>query len=284
MSGGKTTTSWRVLARRLVPRRIRNSLRSPRITASWFYRELAYRLGYRPVYRVRDDWQVRYHPTSVASFRAIDQQEDIRQELEAFVAHCAPGMVLLDIGAHYGVFTLAALHYGGPEARVIAVDPSSETSRVLRINLQLVRASTRVQVVEAALGGSDGERAMLTTGPFGDHFMIAAEAPRSDTTLVPQYTIASLLAGTGLVPTHIKIDVEGLEGEVLQGGRDFLHEHGPILFLELHCTILRSRGQNPADVLELLAGCGYTRFTWHGRPISQDEILALDTARIVCLK
>ena len=193
-------------------------------------------------------------------------------------------MVMLDIGAHYGAFTLAALQYGGPGAQVIAVDPSAETCRVLRINVKLAGASSRVQVIQAAVGSANGQLAMLTTGPLGDHFMVVAEASRPDATLIPQYTITGLVQRTGLVPTHIKIDVEGFEGEVVRGGRDVLREHSPTLFLELHGAILRSQDRRPEAVLSDLADCGYTRLEWNGRPASAAEIAAQDIARIVCRK
>jgi FkbM family methyltransferase len=254
------------------------------MTARWLSREMMFRLGYRPDCLVRDDWRVRYHPTSVDTFRALQQSQEFQQELASFVANCTPDMVIFDIGAHYGAFTLATLHYGGPGARVVAVDPSAETCRVLRINVKLAGGSSRVEVMQAAIGSTDSQLAMLTTGPLGDHFMIVADAPRPDATLIPQYTIASLVQRTGLVPTHIKIDVEGFEGEVVRGGRDVLREHSPTLFFELHGAILRSKNRSPEAVLSDLADCGYTHLEWNGRPTSAAEVAAQGIARIVCRK
>ena len=50
--------------------------------------------------------------------------DELIEELDSFIAHCRRGMVLFDVGAHFGVFSLAALHYGGPDAIAVAVDPS----------------------------------------------------------------------------------------------------------------------------------------------------------------
>ena len=73
---------------------------------------------------VREGWTVRCHPISARQFALFRTDDALRQELTSFVAHCRPGMRLLDVGASHGLFSLAALHFGGQTARVVAVDPS----------------------------------------------------------------------------------------------------------------------------------------------------------------
>jgi FkbM family methyltransferase len=272
------------LVRRVFPRPLRNLMRRPGYTARWLGSELRYRLGQQPVYQVREDWQVRCHPISSATFVAHRDNDDVRQELAAFVAHCTPGMVLLDIGAHFGAFTLAALHFGGPEARVIAVEPSAEARRVLKANLELAGALDRVQTICAAVGSADGKIPMLSTGPIAEHFMVCADASRPDAVFIPCHTIATFVDQAKLVPTHIKIDVEGAEYEAIQGGREILRQHSPVVFLELHSMLLRRQGQRPEEVLDLLADCGYTHLEWRGRPISPAEAVTIDIGRFVCTK
>jgi hypothetical protein len=124
---------------------------------------------------------------------------------------------------------------------------------------------------------------MIDSGPYAHFFASRAESPRPDTRRIPQDTIPSLAARLNLIPTHLKIDIEGYEVEALQGAGDFLHAVRPVLFLELHCALIRDRGLNPATVLAHLAGRGYTRLQWRGRPISADEAVRLEIARRVCL-
>ncbi|HVA18536.1 MAG TPA: FkbM family methyltransferase, partial [Candidatus Dormibacteraeota bacterium] len=65
-------------------------------------------------------------------------------------------------------------------------------------------------------------------------------------------------------PTHIKIDVEGYEAEVLHGARETLNSCAPLLFVELHNDVLRAEGGDPYSVLEQLTGAGYTLHTLTG--------------------
>jgi FkbM family methyltransferase len=51
----------------------------------------------------------------------------------------------------------------------------------------------------------------------------------------------------------VKIDVEGFEAEVLEGGREFIREHKPFII----CEIL-GRAPRTADIAEQLKQVGYT--------------------------
>lgn len=270
------------VVRRLVPRAVRNALRCPWLTLAWFRDETAWRLGRTSELALREGFRVRVHPASVVPFRLHCDDEELRREMDSFVALCHEDMVLMDIGAHYGVFTLAALRYGGPRARVIAVEPSPEASRILRINVGLATAGDRVQVLQAAAGAADGELAMLTTGPLAAHYVIGIDGDRPDATRIPQLTLESILARTGVVPTHVKIDVEGFEGEVLEGGQRILKEHRPVVLLELHGRLIRERGRSPAAVLARLAGLGYRRLERDGEQVDPDAAAGLEIVRLVC--
>jgi hypothetical protein len=88
-----------------------------------------------------------------------------------------------------------------------------------------------------------------------------------------------------LSPTHIKIDVEGDEAAVLRGGKQLLSQvPAPTLFIELHNTIVRERGQNPADTLLTLRAYGYRTFTVDSCAIDDDAILSKPLIRIIAKK
>ena len=98
---------------------------------------------------------------------------------------------------------------------------------------------------------------MLTTGAGGaDYFVVPAEE-RPDTLDVPQVTADSVCKDHSFAPTHVKIDVEGFEEEVVRGAKEMLLRHRPVVFLELHGDIISDRGRSAATVLDLLADAGY---------------------------
>jgi len=231
---------------------------------------------------MRDDWELTCHPAAVEAFAFERDQPALRAELDGFVAACRQGMTLFDIGAHFGLFTLAALKWGGAGARAIAVDPSDAALAVFDANMRLAGAGGRVERHRAAIGAEDGETSLLTGGAGGWHMMVAAGTPRRDAVTVPMLTLDGLAERSGAVPTHVKIDVEGEEDAVLRGGETVLCRHAPIVFLELHGGILRTSGRDPLAVLARLQSYGYRRLEVAGRPIAPADAAALDVARIVC--
>jgi FkbM family methyltransferase len=192
-------------------------------------------------------------------------------------------MRLLDIGANFGVMTLAALRYGGQNARVVAVEPSATSARILRANLKLAGESARATVLQVAAGDSDGILEMLTTGAAGEHYLVAADGHRPDAISIRKLTLAAISQRCGVVPTHVKIDVEGFEDEVIRGGLDFLRIHRPMIFLELHGKMLRDRGRNPRDVLENLRRAEYGQLLHAGEEIGASAASTMDIARLVCI-
>jgi FkbM family methyltransferase len=202
---------------------------------------------------IRSGWRVVCHPTAWEwGYSDYKYGDESAKELDAFILNCWPGMTLFDVGAHFGIFTLAGLHYGARE--VIALEPSPAARRILELQLRLNHAAGRARVVAAAASAACGSLPLLSTGVGGNmHFLPAdSDHPVRDFTVVPAVTIDSLASDFRIMPTHLKIDVEGQEGAVLQGARCALAESCRVVALELHNQMIRQRGENPEEVLGLL--------------------------------
>lgn len=275
----------RTLVRRLVPRPLRNWVRSPRKSLTRLGDELAYLTGVRLRFELRPDWTLRCHPAAYRVYRAAQLADPAQAaELDQFLRYCKPGMVLFDLGAHFGVFCLAALHHGGPEAHAVAVEPSPSAARILRIEARLNEVQDRLRIEQAAAGEAAGWQEMLAVGVLADGYFVAAEVdrPRSELMRVRTVSIDSLVRDTGRHPTRVKIDVEGAEAAALRGGRETLSaEPRPVVFLELHNEMSRAAGRDPGEPLALLATYGYERFEVNGRPASDEELLAPAIVRLV---
>jgi FkbM family methyltransferase len=174
----------------------------------------------------------------------------VEEELDAFIQHCKAGMQLVDVGASYGVFSLTAMAW--PESRALLIEPHPPSIKILG-ELQRMNglSDQRFTVVPAAAGAQDGCLAME-----GDEFYLAC--PASGTS-VPMRSLDSLCSELGFRPTHIKIDVEGFEFEVLKGSVTVLEQCMPVLHLEIHNGFLADRGTDPAEIYSFLTARGYDR-------------------------
>ncbi|HCN30598.1 MAG TPA: hypothetical protein DIT64_18055 [Verrucomicrobiales bacterium] len=244
--------------RRWVPRCLRNSLRRPGTSLRRALNKLRRLTGVSGGLELVPGWNLRCHPMCVEEFRAFEQDAEQRQELLSFTHLCEPGMRFMDVGAHWGVFTLAALHFGGPEARCLDIEASDAAARVLKDNLAFNNACGSVTLVNAACGDKPGTLSMLTTGAGGADYFVVPREQRADCVTVEQVTVDQMAERHGFAPTHLKVDVEGYELEVLRGAREVLARYKPRIFLELHGDLIRARGGEPEAVLRLLQESGHS--------------------------
>ena len=98
-------------------------------------------------------------------------------------------------------------------------------------------------------------------------------------------TVDHLTAQYRCLPTHLKIDVEGAELEVIQGAAKTLASpSGPTVFLELHNSIIKDEGEDPALVLRALESYGYSIQQFDNCPISCVDACLPDVIRLVARK
>jgi len=134
-----------------------------------------------------------------------------------------PGDLVFDVGAHVGD-RIASFRLLG--ARVVAVEPQPALVATLRL---LYGRDRNVAIESVALGAREGETTLRinidnpTVSTASDDFVRAAdgaagwEDQRWDRSMtVPVTTLDVLITRHGL-PAFVKIDVEGLEADVLAG-------------------------------------------------------------------
>ena len=247
--------------RAVLPRTARNWLRDPRQTLRWGIDAGRFAVGGAERLDMRSGWVLRAHPVAARyAYQPLRHDPEQRAELDSFIATCTSGMRLLDVGAHFGVFSLAALHYGGRTASAVAVDPSGTAARMLALHARLNGCADRLLVVQACAGEMEGWRGMLDTGVIGAGYFVEADANRraEDLSTVRAVSIDALCEELAFTPTHLKIDVEGEELAVLRGASGLLTgSPRPTVFLELHNEILADRGRSADDVVSWLTSRGF---------------------------
>jgi FkbM family methyltransferase len=151
-----------------------------------------------------------------------------REQTELFVRHIRPGDVVFDVGAHVGYYTLLSARLLAGEGRVVSFEPDPGNVFFLRRHVAANRLKLAC-VYEAAVGAFQGTvKFSAGTGSGTGHL---AEDGRIDVRIC---RLDDVVAEQGANPTHIKIDVEGAELQVLQGGRETLIRARPIIFLSTH--------------------------------------------------
>lgn len=242
------------IVRKIIPRPVRAWLRSPSRSGRWIWDSLSLR---QPMIEVLPGYCFKCDPHMIETMKFMGDF-DQRQELSQFAESCSPTMRLFDIGAHFGIFSLVAASKG---ASVVAVEPSSLALPVLRSQMRLNPCGSRVTVLPYAASDTESNIGMLANGPFGGgYFMVDESREAGELESVHATTVDNIAQQFGS-PTHLKIDVEGYELNVLKGAERTLQETRPVIFLELHNELMRSLKRDPRAVLDFLSAHGYRNFT-----------------------
>jgi FkbM family methyltransferase len=127
---------------------------------------------------------------------------------------------LIDVGANIGIYSLywLSLHNN---LRTVSCEPFSENLRLLRSNVHLNRYGTRVNIIENPLYSKLAKGLLDVTdhrpGSSGSQFNSLGEKDSSGTKGVTTTTLDELILDH--YETYIlKIDVDGLDFEILKGG------------------------------------------------------------------
>jgi FkbM family methyltransferase len=269
-------------ARTAVPRPLRNWMRSPRRSMEWISDAVRFSCGSVETMSLGSGRQLLCHPHAYkVATRAQVADPEQRSEFESFLARCHPDMLLFDIGAHFGIFALAAALWGG---KSVAIDASAIATKMIARQVKLNRLQDRVRIVQKVVSDHAGSIGMLSSGVFSDGYVkVAADRKKNDLTRTEATTLDELTNEFG-APTHVKIDVEGHERAVLQGGKSTLREHAPVIFLEVHNEMIRAEGGEPGTVLEILYGENYRIFSTAGEELKPASILELGIIRVVATR
>jgi len=205
------------------------------------------RLDFRGKGRLRRILPVRAEGTAEASFPGgfrlrLDLRESLqrdflfglydRRELELVRGHLDDGD-FVDVGAHVGLYTVAAALHG--PGRVLAFEPNPLARAQLGGNVVL-NECRNVLVVPKAVGDAPGSALLHVPRTPDPSFssLAAGRFAEGEPIDVEVTTVDAEVEAAGLRPSVVKIDVEGGELAVVAGMRRTLERDRPVLLVEVN--------------------------------------------------
>jgi len=187
---------------------------------------------------------------------------EFEKEELAFVGRFVqPGMTVLDVGAHHGLYTLLASKRVGLSGRVFSFEPSPRERRTLRLHLAL-NLCRNVSVQGAALGSMETEATLhVVQGSQTGCNSLRPPTVLSETVAV-RVEVARL---DDWLEEHkidrvdfIKLDVEGGELEALKGAEKLLERRPrPVILVEVQDLRTKPWGYRAEKIIEHLQGKGF---------------------------
>ncbi|GAA4322596.1 FkbM family methyltransferase [Flaviaesturariibacter amylovorans] len=193
-------------------------------------------------------------------YRAWKYRRADQNEIDWMLQHLKPGATAMDVGAHKGAYTYWMLKGVGAEGRVVAFEPQPSGTVLLRSLF-----GRKVTVEQLGLSDQSGQNFFYIQPQKGNVSYEASLIDKygdSEEQVIETITLDQYCTQRQLKPALVKIDVEGHEWEVLQGGLDTLKQLRPYLLIEIE-----ERHVGPermGAIFGLLRDCGYAGYFFAG--------------------
>lgn len=227
--------------------------------------------GYNAIARWKYGYLV-YNRNDIYIGRAVEKYGEFSEsEVELFRQLCRPGDVVVEVGANIGTHTVALAGIVGNQGRIYAFEPQRIVHYTLCANIAL-NSIDNVECFNVAAGDSDGfvlipDIRYDQPANFGGISVNQFEQGRR----VPRVRLDHYIDVPRL--RLLKIDVEGMESEVIRGAERLISRHRPVLYVE------NDRIEKSQALIELIRSLDY-RLYWHLPPLYNPDNYAADGENI----
>ena len=183
-----------------------------------------------------------------------------------------PGSVCMDVGANLGEVTLHLATRVGRAGRVYAFEPVAAVHERLNGNVERNGAGDVVETFRVALSDRTGTGTIRHAGPLADNqgvgSLVTAHAGLTGSQEVPLLTLDEFVERHDIRRLDfMKIDIQGAEPLLLEGGRRTFATLAPDLLIEVAPQELRNAGRDSRDLCVMLEDLGYRLHRLNGRGI-----------------
>lgn len=176
-----------------------------------------------------------------------------RKFIEGFLIS---GDTFVDIGAHIGLHSIAAAKVVGKYGKIMSFEPTPSTFECLKENIELNGFHNVIHPKPHAVSGGEGVRPFVVrknstlNSLFGEPWL--NQGAEKAVLEVETVSLATAMKDLNKIAL-IKIDAEGSEFEIVNGGKSWLREFPDVgLVVEFGPSNFLAAGVKPSDFLDLL--------------------------------
>jgi FkbM family methyltransferase len=192
-------------------------------------------------------------PTRYINYFPADYE---KENFDFLKSHLGKGDIVLDIGAHIGLFSVIAARITGNEGKIYAFEPSGDTYGLLEKTVAINSLAGIIEPVKGAVGMDSGFITFYESKVVGDNSN-SLVSYKTDREL--QAVQVKLYSIDGFVKQHnitslkfIKIDVEGAEYDAIRGAKETLRSLKPVCTLGIHPDAIAAKGDNLGQIYDFI--------------------------------
>ena len=170
-----------------------------------------------------------------------------------------PGDVYVDVGANVGMHTLAAARAMQGRGKIIAFEPYKPTKLMLEKSVWLNGFSNMIEIHQAAVSNIEGQQKLFLGATSGHHSLFALDSSSKSSKKSQDVALVRLdgVITPGQRIDLMKIDAEGAELEVIEGGASLIKCNPDIaLIVEFGPSHLRRTGRSTKQWIDMFSALG----------------------------
>ena len=216
----------------------------------------------------------------------VNPQDDISKSLimhgsyeryttELFKKCLEKGMVVVDIGAHIGYYTLIAADIVGESGKVFAFEPDPYNYSLLIKNVEVNGYKNIIPIQKAVSNKVGITRLFLFLGASGWHSIYEVPGWRKSIE-IETVTLDEFFENEKI--GIIKMDAEGAEMAILQGMKKQIEKNDKLkIFAEFNPLLLKVAGYSPEEYLHKFISYGFKLFDINERKKEIEPVGSVDT-------
>jgi FkbM family methyltransferase len=195
--------------------------------------------------KILDNYKIKFYIGDIYGEDWYSHDYDISRipELNWIKQNLEDGDVVVDCGAHHGMYGILCSKWVGGNGKVIGFEALPQNFEIAMKNIQLNQIQN-FEIRNEAVGSQNGMFKMSVSSNE-----VVVEKNTKNKILIPMVTLDN--AFQEFSPTLLKIDVEGYELDVLRGAKRILKSI-PKLDVEIHFTRFDDRIKVLQEIFELI--------------------------------
>lgn len=214
----------------------------------------------------------------IASFIFLEQETWMEKDV-SFIEALAPYLKnAIDVGANYGFYSLLMAKLGSKDICIHSIEPNSDTMNHLRRSIEEAKFDV-ITVHELAFSNFEGQATLTNaSNPEFSELNLECRGGQPQTKVCRMDDWIQELNSSEV--DFVKLDAEGSEVSIIEGGRSFFESEDPLIMFELkHVQKVQ------IDLLDTLKKMGYEIFQyWPGVnclvPLDIENTKIIDTMRL----